>query len=455
MKIHDRGIRSNFNAAIQDGKIQQPEMEKILQSARDGNILTKNERADLERILANHGSSMEPEAKQAMTNFLQGLDKCKTGDMEGPPAPRILSSMAFERATEGARVVANPQPRPANAVRNPDPLYLELDNVEMGTKFEIINLSKNPGATFDNKTDLQTVEITGRDVQNRRASIYMNDEKMREFGIEPGDVFQIRARDPAGNVSLPVTGEIEPNDWAGNQVQELNATGGFVNAGPGTQFSALDGEAARKNLVVKAVNDSRAPMVLEDKLILVTDDRFDENDKGIVEDLRAGWGAIKTAMGKDSFTLDEAKTLVDNQTITERTRAALKELVDDPALFDHIESAVQNGAKDGVLGLTDVDHIRAFQRNVTISAFAAIEPRTTVQVQNQRTGQVMNATVGDDRQLNLKLGDIRDGDPLILTPTDNEGVVGQRVELVYSSKCKDGKAPKLQGGLGARLPGVI
>jgi hypothetical protein len=460
VKIYDRGIKTAFTAAMADNKISAEEMGKILQSARDGNILTKNERADLERILANHGGKMEPPAKQALVNFLQAMDSCKSGDLEPAPTPQIALSWAFDRAAEGAIFVANsaPSTRPAPAPR--DPVYIELRNVELGTTFQLINLSKNPAANFDNKEDVVKIAPTGRDVPARTASIYLTADQMTEMGIQPGDVYQLRAVDHSGNPSLPVTGEFEPDDWVAGRVTEMN--GATAVNSRGGQLNALDGEAVRKNLIVKAVNDTRPPQVIEEKLILVTDDRFDENDKALVAPIIANWNRIATAhigaganatqIQNLTLKIEDFKALSTHADLADPIKEALAELADNPEFFNLIDETKR---KDGIIGLGDFQMVASFQRNVSLSAFGAIEPRSTVQVQNQRTGQTVNATVGDDRQLNLALGDIRDGDPLILIPTDNEGVRGQNIELVYSSKCKDGKAPKLQGGLGARLPGVI
>jgi len=460
MKIHDRGIKTHFNNAIQDAKIDAKEMGAILQSARDGNLLTKNERADLERILANHGPKMEPEAKQALVNFLQAMDNCRSGDLEPAPTPQIAISWAFDRSVDGATFQPNAQPnnRPNPGPR--DPVYVELRNVEIGTTFQIINLSKNPGASFDDKADVVKLDPTGRDVQNRSASIYLTADQMSAMGIQPGDVYQLRAIDPTGNPSLPVTGEFEPDDWVAGRVTEN--IGGANTISRGGQLNALDGEAVRKNLIVKAVNDTREPQVLENKLILVTDDRFDDNDKNLVAPLinewaniaRAKLGAAATPQQVAAFlvNIDDIKALSEHADLSPAVKESLAELADNPELFALVDETKK---KDGVIGLGDLQMVQGFQRSVTLSGFGAMEPRSTVQVQNQRTGEVFNATIDDSRQLNLKIGDLRDGDPLILTPRDNEGVQGQLVELVYSSKCKDGKAPKLQGGLGARLPGVI
>jgi hypothetical protein len=54
---------------------------------------------------------------------------------------------------------------------------------------------------------------------------------------------------------------------------------------------------------------------------------------------------------------------------------------------------------------------------------------------------VFTASLGNDqRVLTLRLSDMKDGDPLILTYRDAAGNDGAPFAMEYSSKCKDGKA---------------
>lgn len=281
--------------------------------------------------------------------------QCK--DNTAPPTPQVTRSMAFVRGSASARLQSGSG---GNRATGRDPAYFELGNVEVGTKIQMVNLSANPDVQWDDSAKIVDLTLTGRDVKGRAAGIYLSAEQMDKIGLKPGDMLQLRAVDHSGNASAPVTTELEPNDWAGNRVSD---TDGVTR---GTQFAALDGEATRKNLIVKAVNDSRPPVVLENKLKLTAD------DKGMVN----------------------------------------------------------------------------------LQGEMAVEPRSRVRVQNQRTGKVFSGTVGDDRKLNVALGEVKDGDPIILSPTDNEGVVGQDVVLIYSSCSQDGKAAKLNP-LAARLPGVL
>lgn len=451
MQIRDKGIKAAYTQAIKDNNISPADATKLLDAARDGNTLSKNERRDLEGILTQQSAQMAPEAQQSIKNFLNACSRHDHSDMEPAPTPTITQSRAFERGKKDATFR---QDRPAVAPRRPfrgDPVYIELHNVEMGAKFEFINLSAKPDANFEVNGDVQELKITGRDIQNRQAGVYLSQAQMKKLGIEPGDMYQLRAVDHSGNPSLPVTGEFEPDDWNNGWVQE----GG--ERFRGSQLSALDGESVRKNLIMKTVNDSRPPLVLEDKISLVGDCRFDDNDKGLANQMRGQWNNMCKIVGKQPNSVlskdDLLKALKDTSLPLE-FRKEVKALIGDKERFNAFDTA-NRGASDNNLSMNDLNLIRAFKPSVTLTGFAAIEPRTEVNVLNTRTGETFSATVDDERNLSLNLGDVKDGDPLVMTPTDNEGVAGKQMELVYSTNAPGGKAPKIAGGLGIRLPGVL
>lgn len=282
-------------------------------------------------------------------------------DKTPPPRPTINQSIAFDKAKDDAQVFSGRSGTRSNGRR--DPAYIEMSNVEVGTTFELINLSANPNAEFKGK-DVLRIAPTGRNTSERTASIYLKQSQMEKMGIKPGDMYAIRAVDTHGNASESAIGEFEPNDWATMRVQET--TRGRSTISDGNRFSMLDGEAERKNVIAKSVNDARQPLILDENITLA----------------RSNAGAIKVHFDK------------------------------------------------------------------------AVEPRSRVRVTNQRTGAVQEINMSDNREAELKLK-AQSGDPLVIDIWDNEGNQGKSVDLVYSPKCKDGKAPKLTGGLSTRLPGVI
>jgi len=382
-----------------------------------------------------------------------GKPNMARNDVSMPPTPQVRVSVAFDRAAANAIFYAGSSTSPRPATR--DPAYIELGNVEMGTTIQMINMSKTPDAQWGDKNNVVELKLTGRDVVNRQAAAYLTADQMEQLDLKPGDMLQLRAMDEEGNASTAVTAELEPNDWANGLVREnVNNTNVDTH---GAQFSMLDGDDARKNIVAKAINDTRPPMMLDERLTLVADERFNSADVALAATLFNNWNVVKTTLGKDGCTREDLKVILDKADLPQPLRDAAKALYADKELFTRFETGYHNDPTkaDGILGTPDLEVIRNFKRSVSLVADMAIEPRATVWVQNQRTGEAFQAQVGDDRKLKLNVGDVKDGDPLLIRPTDNEGQVGKMVELVFSSKFKDGKAPKLQGGLNVRLPGVI
>lgn len=367
-------------------------------------------------------------------------------DSTPPPTPRISQSMAFVRASDDAVVTTSPQNRPT------DPIYMELDNVEVGTKIEIINLSKNPQAEFDSCAI--GLDLTGRDVEDRKASIFLNNEQMQELDLQPGDMYQLRAVDQSGNASAAVMGEFEPDDWANSDVTETFSDGSRL-IGRGASMSMLDGETLRKDVTARAVRDSRPPMILEDQIQFETNSRWSKDDlkhtKNIEKNLcdiseAFGWGDINALQ----LNQNHFQQIANHEDFSASIRNA-GEYLAQPEAFQKI---TEGNGQISLEGLGELQE-RKNEKEVTLTFDRAVEPRTQVKIHNSRTGRDYNVRVGDDQKLNLKIDDIANGDPIFITPTDNEEVEGQTVQVVYSGNFDRGIAPSATGGLGVLLGGVL
>lgn len=205
------------------------------------------------------------------TTQIQGPNRTRRAgncapDSTPPPDPQIVRAMAFERASKrGTFTPYPPPPAPLPARRYSDPVYIELNNVEPGTRFRLLNTSKNPNGTFAKNGVV--LEATGRDVANRAASIYLTEAQMKKIDLRPGDTFSLQALDEAGNASAnPAHGQLDYYTWATGTVQDTIDRKPLTTRG--TQLSALDGEGARKDLIVREVPDGRAPLVLMDRVTL-------------------------------------------------------------------------------------------------------------------------------------------------------------------------------------------
>lgn len=184
-------------------------------------------------------------------------------DTTPPPTPQIAMAYAFERAAKDATFRRHPPaapPRPARV----DPVYLELNEIEPGTKLQLINLSKDPAATF--KDDAVELSYTGRSVFERTGAVYLTERKLKALDLRPGDAFALRAVDEAGNVSdAEARGLLDPDGWAYGLIDEPRKNGAVVTT-RGAPISALDGEDQRKEILAKAVADGRPPVVLDERI---------------------------------------------------------------------------------------------------------------------------------------------------------------------------------------------
>ncbi len=286
-------------------------------------------------------------------------------DTTPPPMPQIQMAVAFDRASKRAQLVPLP-PAPPSITRRPlDPVYIELANVEPGTHFELLNLSKHPNGTFG-KHGI-SLEPTGRDVPGRAASIYLNDAQLKKLDIKPGDAFAIRAVDEAGNASVEAArGFLDYNSWAGGRMITDTVDRKTFTA-QGNQLTCLDGEGVRKNLLARVVEDGRLPVVLEDRVTM----------------------------------------------------------------------------KAGVSGAA------------TLIADQAMEPSSTLVIVNLRTNiDYWGSSDANTGAMRVELNDMRAGDPLVLRPTDRNGIEGKEIRLTYAPKCKGGKS-KPRTAFETRLAGVI
>lgn len=368
-------------------------------------------------------------------------------DTTPPPTPQLRHSMAFERGTQHARVLANNGGGGRGGAY--DPAYIELGNVEAGTKFEIVNISKKPDATFEK--DAIELEPTGRDLQNRTASIYLKKEDLDRLDLKAGDIYLIRAKDAAGNVSGFVRGELEPDDWANANVQDYVDNNWQIYRG--RQTNMLDGEGAWKNVILRAINDQRAPVVLEDKLFIETR-TFTAEEIEVAKALIAGMPDIKARTGADKFAKDQIAGLVADATLPQATRDALKACLNGD-LLARFDDACWMDRKDGIVGIGDLQPVVASNGvRVALKGDFSMEPDARMTIQNQRSGKVYEGAVGADSVFAVVLDDMQPGDPLILKPVDHEGHAGQELRRTYAPKCDKGMAPVVNA-LGARLNGVI
>jgi hypothetical protein len=179
---------------------------------------------------------------------------CKVGDDTAPPRPQIAHAIASAGvAPEGARFHPNraPQPRPAGR----DPIYFEVRDWEPGTTFEMINKSNDPTATFDTKGAVHRFEPTGRSVNDRTAAVFIPTDEVEKMNWDPGDMITMRAVDADGNASAPASARIQGEGYG--RVGRIQEGRSFS---PGSSMQLLDGEGARKDVLLKHIADNKPPV---------------------------------------------------------------------------------------------------------------------------------------------------------------------------------------------------
>jgi hypothetical protein len=70
ISIRDKGLQNAFKTVLDDSKVTKAEVDKLIQSANDGAGLSKTERKDLEKILAQAGDKFDADAKTALQAYL-------------------------------------------------------------------------------------------------------------------------------------------------------------------------------------------------------------------------------------------------------------------------------------------------------------------------------------------------------------------------------------------------
>lgn len=382
------------------------------------------------------------------------VDKCKSTDATPAPTPSLHRAFCFDLAKDGAQLV--PQPPPSNTTwsqRPRDPVLIELGNIELGAHLEFISLTDHPDATFESSC-VRRLDFTGYDVSGRRGTVVLSPEEMETKGFQPGERIVIRQVDKNGNSSDGIFVHLDPNAWATQQVRQADDNGNQVTL-RGAQISFNDGmtglpgaTGAQRQVIGTAVRDVDGPKLIEKNVTLKTI-TYSKEEIEVARELAQGttrdW--IYAALRRTHFTLEEAKTLVTRSDIHPKAKETLdKLLANNAAMFDKMEVAANPPLlqKDQVLADTDTTAILgvgADGRDVYLHLDKALEPGTSITVQNSRTGAtVLGSLANNARTLSLRLQGVQDGDPLILTFLDGAGNQGKPYAMEYSSKCPDGKA---------------
>lgn len=392
---------------------------------------------------------------QSIGDIKQVNDK-KSGDVTTPPSPQVLRAWAFELAADNATIIQPPPPPNTTPVRR-DPLVIELGQIEVGTRIELISLSDNPKAEFDatHKAEIFELPLTGYDVANRRATIALNEEQMKEKQMVAGERFLLRQVDKDGNASAPVHVHLDPNGWATQNVQEKFSDGSVnnvrgANIQINTGITGLQGNpnpGKLEQLIGKSTVDANAPKLLESNVSVATDKLTTKE----LDTAKAYVALLSNVLGGNNWSHQEFANAFNGS--GHKTNPSYKPyfdaaapLVNDAALFNKLASfaASMMGAADtGRFDWGNASNLaqRSEASYTAVKFDKAFEPGVTVTVQNSRTGESKAMTQGTQaRGVNVLLNDVKNGDPLIITYSDSAGNAGKPYGFRYDDSAKDGKA---------------
>lgn len=380
----------------------------------------------------------------------------KPGDVTSPAKPRLLRAWAFELAADGS-TLAPPPPPPGQPGR--DPLVIELGNIEIGTRIELISLSDNPAAQFSAtcKDEIFELPLTGYDVDNRRATIALNEKQMKEKGIAPGERFMLRQVDTDGNASAPIHVHLDPGGWANQTINEPVEGGGSQRVQGGSIDIAvglhnLQGNPSpgtMERVLGKQTRDTIAPKMI-DANVSVTSEKMTTKEHEVLKGYVAAMAALIGGGNYDAATIKQ--TLANNTGWEQPYKPhydLLKTLVADTAMYDRLKgfAAMVNGKSADANTFIEWNAANQLAQMPDVPCLAAVkldkavEPGVTVTVQNSRTGESMRARQADDaRSMQLLLKDVKTGDPLVVTFVDQHGNAGAPYGFRYDDKAKDGKA---------------
>jgi hypothetical protein len=391
-------------------------------------------------------------------NDVKQVSDKKPGDSTSPPTPQLHRAWAFELAADGSTL--SPPPPPAGQPGR-DPLVIELGQIEVGTRIELISLSDNPAAEFCEKCKGEIFELplTGYDVGNRRATIALNEDQMKEKGIAPGERFLLRQVDKDGNASEAIHVHLDPNGWANQTINEPVQGGGtqqvrgrHIDVAVGLHnLQGNPSPGTMERVLGKSTRDTIAPKMIESN-VSVTAEKMTKKEH---ETLKGYVQAMSTLIGNGNYTAAQISQQLTHNAAWEQNPSykphydLLKNLVADTAMYNRLTSlvSINNGQDPKANTFIEWNGAHAIAQLADAPSFAtvrlekAVEPGVTVSVQNSRTGEAVSFTQGDQaRVMQLLLKDVKTGDPLIMTFADRAGNAGAPYAFRFDESAKDGKA---------------
>jgi hypothetical protein len=391
---------------------------------------------------------------RSIDDVKQVTDK-KPGDVTSPATPQLIRAWAFELTADGSSAVPPPPPNTPGR----DPLVIELGQLEIGTRVELISLSDNPQAEFTStcKSDIFELPLTGYDVGNRRGTIALNEDQMKEKGIAPGERFMLRQVDKDGNASEAIHVHLDPAGWANTTINEPTQGGGSQQV-RGRQIDVavgllnLQGNATPgtiERVLGKSTTDTSAPKLV-DSAVSISTEKLTRKEHETVKAYVAAMGTLIGGSNYEPAYIEQ--TLTANASWAQNPSyaphyAVLKDLVADQSTWARLAAFAGQLAGNPNKTYIDWNGANAIAQKpeapslTVVKLNKALEPGVTVNIQNSRTGEVVSQLQGDQaRAVSLLLQDVKHGDPIIMTYADRAGNAGSPYAFSFDETARDGKA---------------
>ncbi|MCC7074365.1 MAG: hypothetical protein IT383_23870 [Deltaproteobacteria bacterium] len=385
----------------------------------------------------------------------------KENDVTAPRKLGVVAAWAFERAADGSSVVPPPPPN----TRGRDPVFIALQNFEPGCRLEVISLSDNPAAEFNDKcrNEIFELPITGFNAEGDVAHVALNAEAMKEKGLVAGERLMIRQVDDEGNPGPATHVFLDPQGWANQQIAEPVQGGGTQNVRGRTidivhGLIGIEGNpnpGKTDHVLGKSTVDNNAPVLLKDRVSVTTV----ELPKGTLEKVPGFIQGMSTLIGGANYGYEHIKTTLDTNEAGWRNSygpaiAGLRALLDDRKQFDALAEythLLANTPNDGTIDWNQVQRLNGAAEAPPLGVVKfdkALEPGVTVTVENGRLGDQSKrslTTSPETRSFAIALPDLKTGDPIVVTFHDNSGGqsnAGEMYAFDFQPSSKDGKGSR-------------
>lgn len=388
----------------------------------------------------------------------------KSKDTNPPQNPTVHRAFCFDHITDPTtHVVPTPPPPVPNPPPRRDPFLMELGNIELGSKIQIISLSDNPAANFKDGAVFE-LEFTGYDANARRGTVLLSAAEMEKKQISPGERLVIRVVDDNGNASDGVFVHVDPSKWAGGgQINTKDDTGAAVRLqGAPIQFvdgfvaPGVDVAAHTKSTFGATMTDMSAPKLMTEGVSVKTLS-WSKNEQEMFESLGktahfnngtvdAGVAWCQTPGNLESVPLEHrgsvAEMAKDGGKLLLKmlesqnpllSQDELKKLPITQAMFQQMGTTVAAALKDN----GGVETMLLFRN--------ALEPGVRLTAQNNSLGTTLNGAQNDQTRSSVVRLHVRDGDKVTVQFTDGNGVRGDPYAFEYDSAAKNGKKAEKGG----------